>query len=229
MPLWKKLCLPSTQSPMLRACIKIVAVFSAMMYLLHGSLYSHWQIIFTSVCLALRVRLTLFRSTFAYRFYSIFVCNFVIIWECLCMFFLSMFQYLSMSVSVWPDAVFKKNSQMFLKLPLEYPQQFLRLLIFFKIAQKSTNFLGYFCKQICCQEVSKIAHLVTLVYFCICSLLSLSSSRSVPGTIPLNRIGSEMCIERRKQKTLKIIDDTNASNFHQNISVAKCLVIKSLF
>ena len=33
----------------------------------------------------------------------------------------------------------------------------LHLLIFFKIAQKSPIFMGYFCRQICCTERSKIA------------------------------------------------------------------------
>ena len=45
---------------------------------------------------------------------------------------------------------------------LKYPQQFLHYLIFFKMAQKSTIFLGYFCKQICCQELLKSPNLVTL-------------------------------------------------------------------
>ena len=51
----------------------------------------------------------------------------------------------------------KKLPKCFHKLPKKYPQRFLHELIFFKIAQKSTIFLGYFCKQICCRELSKIA------------------------------------------------------------------------
>ena len=40
------------------------------------------------------------------------------------------------------------------------------LLKLFKVAQLSTIFWGYFCKQICCQELSKIAqygHTATIV------------------------------------------------------------------
>ena len=37
-------------------------------------------------------------------------------------------------------------------------RQLLHWLIFFKIAQKSSIFLGYFCKRIICRNLSKIAH-----------------------------------------------------------------------
>ena len=43
------------------------------------------------------------------------------------------------------------------KFPKQCLQQFLHEVIFFKIALKSPILLGYFCKQICCQEVSKLA------------------------------------------------------------------------
>ena len=42
------------------------------------------------------------------------------------------------------------------------PQQFFPEVIPFKIAQKVTNVLGYFCKQVCFQNFQKLANLVTL-------------------------------------------------------------------
>ena len=51
----------------------------------------------------------------------------------------------------------KKLPKCFHKLPKKYPSQFLHQIIYYKIAQKSTIFLGYFCEQISYQELSKIA------------------------------------------------------------------------
>ena len=51
--------------------------------------------------------------------------------------------------SVWPDVEAKSWSK--------YSKA-----VFFKIAQKVTLHLGYFCKKICQQELSKILNLVTL-------------------------------------------------------------------
>ena len=45
----------------------------------------------------------------------------------------------------------KKVAQLFPKVVLK--QEFLRNFIFFKLAQKSSIFLGYFCWQICSQEL----------------------------------------------------------------------------
>ena len=55
------------------------------------------------------------------------------------------------------DVGVKKLPKCFQKLPKKYPQQFVHYLIFFKTAQKSKIFLGYFWEQICCQELLKIA------------------------------------------------------------------------
>ena len=41
-------------------------------------------------------------------------------------------------------------------MPKEMPQQFFHKVILFKIAQNIINVLGYFNKQICCQDLSKI-------------------------------------------------------------------------
>ena len=58
--------------------------------------------------------------------------------------------------SVWPDAWFKV-AQMFSKVVLIISKPVFTLIDHFKIAQKSTIFLGYFWEWICCQELSKIA------------------------------------------------------------------------
>ena len=49
----------------------------------------------------------------------------------------------------------KKVTQMFPKVPCIISTAVFTLIDLFKIAQKSTIFLGYFCKQICCHVLLK--------------------------------------------------------------------------
>ena len=59
--------------------------------------------------------------------------------------------------SVWPD-VRRKSSQNFETLAQKLAKEaFNHKVMFFKIVHKVTKYLDYFCKKICCNELSKIA------------------------------------------------------------------------
>ena len=51
----------------------------------------------------------------------------------------------------------KKQPNYFQKLPERLPQQFLLKKCRLKLVRKVTKYLGYFCKKIRCEDVSKIA------------------------------------------------------------------------
>ena len=55
----------------------------------------------------------------------------------------------------------KKNIQ---NHPLGYPKHFYFKMIFFNVAPKVTKYLGCFCQQMCCQDLSKIAQSVPTIY-----------------------------------------------------------------
>ena len=58
---------------------------------------------------------------------------------------------------MWPD-VWVKSSSIFAKsCKKNYPQQFNIKVTFITIAKNVNKYLGYFCKELCSQELSKIA------------------------------------------------------------------------
>ena len=58
---------------------------------------------------------------------------------------------------VWPDVGVKKLPNVSKSCRNNFHISFIHKLIYFKIARKTPIFLGYFCKQICWQELSKVA------------------------------------------------------------------------